>query len=97
MHTRHSDGTGTHQDIANAAIDVGLDGVIVTDHNILVKDEEGYYSKGDKRVLLLVGEEIHDKNRVPQKNHLLVFGVNKELADEAGDVKKLIKMVMLVI
>lgn len=31
-------------------------------------------------MLLLVGEEIHDRTRDPQKNHLLVFGAEKELA-----------------
>ena len=46
MHTRYSDGSGTHKDIAEAAIDAGVDAVIVTDHNVLVngvavlKDDE---------------------------------------------------------
>ena len=80
LHSCFSDGSGTHQDISDAALATDLDGVIVTDHNILVKDQEGYYAKGDKKVLLLVGEEIHDQNRNPQKNHLLVFGVDQELA-----------------
>jgi predicted metal-dependent phosphoesterase TrpH len=43
MHTRYSDGTGTHKDIAHAAIKTGLDAVIVTDHNVLVQGVEGYY------------------------------------------------------
>lgn len=93
MHTIHSDGSGTHQDIADAAIKAGLDAVIVTDHNNLVSDEEGYYSTGDESVLLLVGEEIHDRKRDPQKNHLLVFGVARELAGHAQDTQKLINAV----
>ena len=93
IHTRHSDGTGTHQDIASAAFKAGLDGVIVTDHNVLVKEQESYYEKGEKKLLLLVGEEVHDQKRVPQKNHLLVFGVDKELAGEAKDLDLLIKQV----
>lgn len=93
MHTVFSDGTGTHQDIADAAIQAGLDAVIVTDHNRLVADQEGYYTTGDKSVLVLVGEEIHDIQREPQKNHLLVFGVNRELAGEAGDPQQLINTV----
>jgi hypothetical protein len=80
MHTRYSDGFGTHQDIAEAALQAGVDAVIVTDHNVLVKGPEGYYRNGDRRVLMLVGEEIHDRTRVPQKNHLLVFGGDRELA-----------------
>ena len=46
MHTRYSDGTGTHKDIAHAAIKAGLDAVIVTDHNVLVQGVEGYYRVG---------------------------------------------------
>ena len=93
MHSQFSDGTGTHQDIADAALTTGLDAVIVTDHNILVIDQEGYYVKGDQKVLLLIGEEIHDPNRDPKKNHLLVFGVDQELAGEAELPGKLIQKV----
>ena len=93
MHTIHSDGSGSHQDIADAAINAGLDAVIVTDHNKLVIEEEGYYTAGDRNVLVLVGEEIHDPERNPQKNHLLVFGVQRELSGIAQDPQKLINAV----
>ena len=55
MHTRYSDGSGSHKDIAQAAIKAGLDAVIVTDHNVLVQGLEGYYRVGRSRVLLLIG------------------------------------------
>lgn len=90
MHTRHSDGTGSHQDIAQAALRAGLQAVIVTDHNILVKDQERYYTENGDRVLVLVGEEIHDNSTPARNNHLLVFGVQEELAGLAGDTQKLI-------
>jgi hypothetical protein len=90
MHTRYSDGTGTHKDIANAAIKTGLDAVIVTDHNILVNGVEGYYRVGRNRVLLLVGQEVHDQDRDPQKNHLLVFNANRDVAGLADDPQALI-------
>jgi hypothetical protein len=90
MHTRHSDGTGTHQDIAEAAIKTGLEAVIVTDHNILVPDQEGYFVKGEKSVLILIGEEIHDNDTEQRNNHLLVFAVDNELADLAPDTQGLI-------
>jgi hypothetical protein len=90
MHTRYSDGTGTHQDIARAALKAALDVVIVTDHNVLVSGPEGYYSEGKKRVLLLIGEEIHDQAREPQKSHLLVFGAGREMATFAPDPQNLI-------
>ena len=91
MHTRYSDGSGSHNDIALAAIECGLDAVIVTDHNVLVQGFEGYIKSGAKRVLMLVGEEVHDQGRDPQKNHLLAFGAKYEMANFADDPQSLIK------
>ena len=93
MHTKYSDGHANHAEIAQAAIRAGLDAVIVTDHNVLVNGPEDYYINGDQRVLLLVGEEIHDQTRQPQKNHLLVLGTKRELAPFAPDPQHLINMV----
>jgi len=93
MHTRYSDGGGSHQDIAAAGLKSGIDAVIVTDHNVLVKDFEGYVASGRKKVLMLIGEEIHDQARKPQKNHLLSFGANQELATYASDPQTLINAV----
>jgi hypothetical protein len=91
MHTRYSDGHASHQDIADAALRTGLDAVIVTDHNVWVNGPEGYYQSGEKKVLLLVGEEIHDQARDPQKNHLLVIGVGRELATLAYNTQRLLE------
>jgi hypothetical protein len=93
MHTVYSDGTGLHKDIANAALQAGLDVVIVTDHNVLVHGPEGYYEDGDKRVLLLVGEEVHNQVKLPQKSHLLAIGVNRDVAAFAEDPQLLINAV----
>ena len=97
MHTVYSDGAGTHKDIAQAAIKTGLEAVIVTDHNLLVQGVEGYYRVGapssslrTSRVLLLIGEEIHDQDLDPQKNHLLVFNTNRDLSALADDPQTLI-------
>jgi hypothetical protein len=90
MHTRYSDGSGSHNDIVEAAMASGIDAVIVTDHNVWVSGPEGYYRNGKGRVLLLVGEEIHDQARQPQKNHLLVIGADKELATYAADPQRLL-------
>ncbi len=90
MHTPYSDGYGTHSEIAQAGLRAGLDVVIVTDHNVLVTGPEDYYRDGNRQLLLLVGEEIHDQSRQPQKNHLLVFGVDRELANLAHDTQQLI-------
>jgi hypothetical protein len=93
MHTTFSDGRGTHDEIARAAMRAGLDAVIVTDHNVWVNGPEGVYKDGDRRVLLLVGEEIHDQARDPQKNHLMVFGAGRELATQAYDPQRLLEAV----
>ncbi len=90
MHTVYSDGNGTHKDIAQAALKTGLEAVIVTDHNVLVQGVEGYYRAGRDRVLLLVGQEIHDQDRVPQKNHLLAFNTNRDVSTLADDPQTLI-------
>src|SRR5512134_480700 len=90
MHTVYSDGTGTHKDIAQAALKAELDAVIVTDHNVLVQGVEGYYRSGRRRVLLLVGQEVHDQDREPQKNHLLVFNANRDVSTLADDPQALI-------
>ncbi len=93
MHTFFSDGHASHEDIARAALQAGLDAVIVTDHNVWVNGPEGIYKDGDRRLLLLVGEEIHDQARDPQKNHLMVFGAGRELATQAGDPQLLLDAV----
>jgi len=93
MHTRYSDGSGTHKDIAQAAMQAGLDAVIVTDHNVFVQGVEGYYRSGLSRILLLVGQEIHDQTRIPQKNHLLAFNVNRDLATFGNDPQRVVDAV----
>lgn len=93
MHTRYSDGTGLHKDIAAAAMRTGLDVVIVTDHNVLVRDFQGYHRDGDRRVLMLIGQEVHDQARHPQRNHLLILGASRDLATLAEDPQALINAV----
>lgn len=93
MHTTYSDGTGTHTELAEAAIQAGLDAIIVTDHNIWVRGVEKYYQREDQKVLLLVGEEVHDQTRDPQKNHLLVFGAEREMSQYAPNPQNLLNQV----
>lgn len=90
MHTPYSDGHESHEGIARAALKAGLDFVVTTDHNVWVGGIDGYRTFGNKRVLLLVGEEIHDQTRDPQKNHLLVYEVAKELSHLSNDPQQLI-------
>ncbi len=90
MHTHHSDGEGSHDEIADAAIEAGLDFIIVTDHNVWIEGMEGYYENENGRVLRLIGEEVHDIHRQPQANHFLAYGVNRSLAEYAADPQQLI-------
>jgi hypothetical protein len=90
IHSHYSDGSASHQDIANAAISASLDVIIVTDHNVSVKDTAKYIHKDIKKVLLLIGQEVNDQTRTPQKNHLVVLGINQNLNPFAQDPQKLI-------
>lgn len=92
-HSHYSDGFGSHNQIARAALSAGLDFVVVTDHNVYVKGMDGYRFLGDRRILLLTGEEIHDQGREPQKNHLLAYETGLELAPLAAQPQRLINAV----
>ena len=92
MHTPYSDGEWYHDAIAEAAMAAGLDFVVVTDHNVWVHGPEGYRetTDGKKRVLVLIGEEVHDRRRDPQGSHLLIFGAERELAQYGAEPQKLL-------
>ncbi len=85
MHTVLSDGEGSYDDILRSALEAGIDAILVTDHNVWVEGAERIYRTENGRVLLLIGEEVHDQARDPQKNHLLVFNAQRELAKFASD------------
>ncbi len=98
MHTVYSDGSGTHKEIAEAALQAGLDVIIFTDHNVLVQGIDGYHKRGeqseDRCVLMLAGEEVHDPVRDPQKNHLLVIGAGREISTFAPKPQNLIDQII---
>ncbi len=94
MHTPYSDGEATHSEIADAALLANLDFVIVTDHNIWVNNVQGYYGDNQRgHVLVLTGEEIHDRTRQPQVNHCLVYAVDQEMTQYADNPQQLINEV----
>jgi hypothetical protein len=93
MHTTYSDGSGTYAELGRAALKTNVDVLLVTDHNVLVQGVDAYYRDGKKSALVLACEEIHDQGRDPQKNHLLVFGTNQELATLADNPQTLISAV----
>jgi hypothetical protein len=73
MHSVYSDGSGEVDQIAQAASEIGLDYIILTDHNTLRALSEGY-EQWYNSTLILVGCEINDKNNI---NHYLAFGINE--------------------
>ncbi len=73
IHSRFSDGSGSIEEIAGIAGEVGLDYVIITDHNTvrgLQEGFEGWYGN----TLLLVGCEINDRFN---ENHYLALGIDE--------------------
>jgi hypothetical protein len=74
LHSTHSDGSGTVDEIAEAGARAGVDVVLLTDHDTLAareEGEEGHY--GD--VLLLAGEEVSPRGG----NHYLAFGIDRTI------------------
>lgn len=89
MHSVFSDGSGQVDEIAHYADEIGLDFIILTDHNTLRALNEGY-EKWYGKTLLLVGCEINDKEN---KNHYLAFGINQTFSTRtsAKDYVKKVK------
>ena len=90
IHSVYSDGLKTPPQIARDAAEQGVDAIVMTDHNVFPVGFNGYYSHNHRRVLLMTGEEIHDKNRQPQKNHMLALGISQDLSPAARDPQQLI-------
>ena len=88
MHSTFSDGTGEVPDIAKFADEVGLDFIMLTDHNTLRALNEGY-EKWYGNTLLLVGCEINDKEN---KNHYLAFGIDEAFSTRTPAKKYVAKV-----
>jgi len=75
VHSKFSDGSASVKKIIKIAQDVGLDYVILTDHDTLRALQEGYEG-WHENVLLLVGEEL-----TPRKgNHYLAFDIKESIS-----------------
>lgn len=88
IHSVFSDGTGEVPDIAKFADEVGLDFIMLTDHNTLRALTEGY-EKWYGNTLLLVGCEINDKEN---KNHYLAFGIDEAFSTRTPAKKYVAKV-----
>lgn len=71
IHSIHSDGTGTVEEIALAAKRAGLSWIIITDHNNM-DAQEGYYDG----VTVITAEEISPDT----ENHYLAFGITEPIS-----------------
>ena len=73
IHSTYSDGTGELPDIVRFAGEVGLDFIMMSDHNTLRPKLDGWEGWYDG-VMLLIGYEINDRK---DRNHYLAFGLDK--------------------
>ena len=80
VHTIHSDGGGSLEEVAAAAASAGLDYVIVTDHNnFRAKPFEGYIDG----VLMVVGAEVSTNT-----GHVLGLGLSAPTFRFSGDARE---------
>jgi len=96
LHTTASDGTGTHDQVASAAAQAGLDFLIFTDHNVAVEGIEGWYRDPNtgREILRLMGQEVNDQNKNPEHSHLLCYFVTDDLQPLASNPQSLIDTVI---
>lgn len=73
IHSIHSDGTGTIEEIARAAKKAGLSWIIVTDHNNM-NAKEGLYDG----VYVIVGEEISPESG----NHYVAIDIKEPISSD---------------
>lgn len=87
IHSKHSDGSGTIKEIVQCAKKALVDYVIVTDHNKMAKDEEGWHDG----VLILIGEEIGEKC----SPHILALRIEDQIHPEiyTNDPKRLVSVI----
>ncbi len=73
VHTSHSDGRGTLDEVARAAREAGLSFVVVTDHNVMSPEEQGYRDG----VLVVQGSEVS-----APYGHVVALGTSRALDRE---------------
>lgn len=76
VHTTRSDGRGTLDEVVSAAKAAGLQFVVVTDHNVLTAEEQGYRDG----VLVVEGTEVSTAY-----GHVVALGVPRALSPEERD------------
>lgn len=78
IHSVYSDGSGTIEEIMQAATELELDFAIITDHNTLKSREDGYegyyFNAKGHPTLCLISYEVNDLH---DQNHYLAMGVSE--------------------
>lgn len=90
MHTTFSDGMGRPEDLIAAAGRAKLDFIIVTDHNVLIDQQQEGWHDG---VLTLFDIEVNDPGLKPEHNHCLTLGVREDVTPFAASPQGLIDAV----
>jgi len=89
LHTTYSDGGVSFKELIDAAREIGLDYIAVTDHMTMDGSRDGYEGRhGDLQVI--VGYEHNDRSN---RNHYLVLGTDAVFGhlDCAGEYVKMVK------
>ncbi|HYD40475.1 MAG TPA: PHP domain-containing protein [Anaeromyxobacter sp.] len=74
VHTTRSDGRGTLREVVAAARDAGLSFLVVTDHNVIAPEEQGWHDG----VLVVQGVEISTRH-----GHVVALGIDLAAAQAA--------------
>jgi len=89
LHSTYSDGVATIEEVIHIASQAGLNFIIPTEHNVLIKGLDGWYGN----TLLLMGEEVHDQQRQPESSHYLALNIEEDVASYAQDPQAVINAV----
>ncbi|MCW4021148.1 MAG: CehA/McbA family metallohydrolase [Candidatus Bathyarchaeota archaeon] len=82
VHTRHSDSTGSVEEVLETAQRKGLDGIAITDHKTLKGAYEALQNRGS--LIVIPGEEIKTT-----KGEILVLGIKKAIPEHLTIIEAL--------
>jgi len=76
-YTKLSGDSDSFYELAQHAIDCGIDAIFTTDKNIYAEGHTRYYYRSEKKLLLICGEELFDPLSDPNQRYLSL-GIEKE-------------------
>ena len=86
-------------DLAQSALDCGIDVIFTTDRNIYLQGHDQFYYRSGRRLLMICGEELFDPLHQDQQ-HYISLGIEKEqfnlnISDPQSEIRILIDPVGL--